>query len=109
MNSHGRLTYTKVWNILQGDKELHQRYEPHVPHLRNLHDLYRALKKARAKRGAIEFETQVKFVFNAQRKIENIVPLVRNDAHKLIEECMIMANMVWLLCEKHEAALCRRC
>ena len=105
MNSHARLTYTKVWNILQGDKELHQRYEPHVPHLRNLHDLYRALKKARAKRGAIEFETQeVKFVFNAQRKIENIVPLVRNDAHKLIEECMIMANVsAALMLEKHEA------
>ena len=105
MNSHARLTYNKVWGILQGDKELHQRYEPHVPHLRNLHDLYRALKKARAKRGAIEFETQeVKFVFNAQRKIENIVPLVRNDAHKLIEECMIMANVsAALMLEKHEA------
>ena len=105
MNSHARLTYNKVWNILQGDKELHQRYEAHVPHLRNLHDLYRGLKKARQQRGAIEFETQeVKFVFNAQRKIENIVPLVRNDAHKLIEECMIMANVsAALMLEKHEA------
>jgi ribonuclease R len=84
---------------------MHQRYEAHVPHLRNLHDLYRGLKKSRAKRGAIEFETQeVKFVFNAQRKIENIVPLVRNDAHKLIEECMIMANVsAALMLEKHEA------
>lgn len=94
MNSHARFTYTKVWQILQGDKELHQRYESFVPHLRNLHDLYRALKKARGLRGAIEFETQEsKFVFNAQRKIENIVPIERNDAHKLIEECMIMANV----------------
>jgi ribonuclease R len=94
MNSHARLTYTKVWNILQGDKDLHERYEPHVPHLRNLHDLYRALNKARKQRGAIEFETQEsKFVFNAQRKIEDIVPIERNDAHKLIEECMIMANV----------------
>ncbi|MBU3023428.1 ribonuclease R [Aestuariibacter sp. A3R04] len=94
MNSHARLTYTKVWQILQGDKALHQRYEAQVPHLRNLHDLYRALKKSRAQRGAIEFETQEsKFVFNAQRKIENIVPVVRNDAHKMIEECMIMANV----------------
>ncbi|RDV26600.1 ribonuclease R [Alteromonas aestuariivivens] len=94
MNSHARFTYTKVWHILQGDKELHQRYADHVPHLRNLHDMYRALKKARQHRGAIEFETQEsKFVFNAQRKIENIVPLERNDAHKLIEECMIMANV----------------
>ena len=105
MNSHARLTYNKVWNILQGDKDLHQRYEAHVPHLRHLHDLYRALKKSRQQRGAIEFETQeVKFVFNAQRKIENIVPLVRNDAHKLIEECMIMANVsAALMLEKHEA------
>ncbi|MDC8832395.1 ribonuclease R [Alteromonas gilva] len=94
MNSHARLTYTKVGQILDGNKELHQRYAEHVPHLRHLHDLYRALKKARAQRGAIEFETQeVKFVFNAQRKIENIVPIERNDAHKLIEECMIMANV----------------
>lgn len=105
MNSHARLTYTKVWQILQGDKALHQRYEEHVPHLRNLHDLYRALKKARQQRGAIEFETQEsKFVFNAQRKIENIVPVERNDAHKLIEECMIMANVSAALClEKNEA------
>lgn len=94
MNSHARLTYTKVWQILQGDKTLNQRYSDQVPHLRNLHDLYRALKKSRSQRGAIEFETQEsKFVFNAQRKIENIVPVVRNDAHKMIEECMIMANV----------------
>lgn len=105
MNSHARLTYTKVWQILQGDKELHQRYGEHVGHLRNLHDLYRALKKARQIRGAIEFETQEsRFVFNAQRKIENIVPVVRNDAHKLIEECMIMANVsAALMLEKHDA------
>ncbi|QCZ92384.1 ribonuclease R [Salinimonas iocasae] len=94
MNSHARLTYTKVWNILQGDKDLHQRYESHVGHLRNLHDLYRVLHKARQRRGAIEFETQEsKFVFNAQRKIEDIVPVQRNDAHKMIEECMILANV----------------
>ncbi|GEA12780.1 ribonuclease R [Alteromonas sp. KUL49] len=105
MNSHARLTYTKVWQILQGDKDMHQRYEAHVPHLRHLHDLYRTLKKARQQRGAIEFETQEsKFVFNAQRKIENIVPLVRNDAHKLIEECMILANVsAALTLEAHEA------
>ncbi|MFT2092079.1 ribonuclease R [Paraglaciecola sp. 2405UD69-4] len=94
MNSHARLTYTKVWSILQGDPELHKRYAEQVPHLKNLHDMYRALKRTRNKRGAIEFETQEsKFVFNAQRKIENIVPVTRNDAHKLIEECMILANV----------------
>lgn len=94
MNSHARLTYTKVWGILEGDPQLYKRYEEHVPHLRNLHDLYKSLKKARTKRGAIEFETQEsKFVFNAQRKIDHIIPVVRNDAHKLIEECMILANV----------------
>jgi ribonuclease R len=65
-----------------------------VPHLHNLHEMYKTLKTSRNKRGAIEFETQEnKFVFNAQRKIDHIVAVVRNDAHKLIEECMILANV----------------
>lgn len=105
MNSKARLTYTKVWGILEGDPELHKRYEEFVPHLRNLHDMYRALKRTRNKRGAIEFETQEnKFIFNSQRKIDHIVPVVRNDAHKLIEECMILANVsAATFLEKHEA------
>lgn len=94
MNSHQRFTYTKVAGILDGDPELTQRYAEQVPHLQQLHALYGALKKARRRRGAIEFETQEsKFIFNAQRKIDHIVPVVRNDAHKLIEECMILANV----------------
>jgi ribonuclease R len=94
MNSKARLTYTKVWDILQGNPELHKRYAEQVPHLKNLHDMYRVLKRTRNQRGAIEFETQEsKFVFNAQRKIDNIIPVTRNDAHKLIEECMILANV----------------
>ena len=98
MNSKARLTYTKVWDLLkeegQANPELHKRYAEQVPHLKNLHDMYRTLKRRRNKRGAIEFETQEsKFVFNAQRKIDTIVPVTRNDAHKLIEECMILANV----------------
>jgi ribonuclease R len=94
MNSKARLTYTKVAAILEGDPELHKRYQGFVPHLRELYSLFKVLRKARQGRGAIEFETQEsKFVFNAQRKIDHIVPIVRNDAHKLIEECMIMANV----------------
>ncbi|WP_158966835.1 ribonuclease R [Paraglaciecola sp. L3A3] len=98
MNSHARLTYTKVWDLLKQDAEanpeLHKRYAEQVPHLKNLHNMYHALKRTRVKRGAIEFETQeVKFVFNAQRKIDTVVPVTRNDAHKLIEECMILANV----------------
>lgn len=94
MNSHARLTYTKVHEILEGDEELRERYKALVPHLEELHKMYQVLKSARDERGAIEFETvETKFIFNAQRKIESIEPVVRNDAHKLIEECMILANI----------------
>lgn len=92
MNSHARLTYTKVAAILDGDPKLRQQYEPLVGHIEELHHLYQALKHARHQRGAVEFESdETRFIFNAQRKIERIVPLVR--AHKLIEECMIQANV----------------
>ncbi len=105
MNSHARLTYTKVHAILQGDEKLRADYQPLVPHLTELHNMYMALKAARQERGAIEFETlETRFVFNAHRKIDSIVPVVRNDAHKLIEECMILANVsAAKLLEKHEA------
>lgn len=94
MNSHARLTYTKVNDILNGDQELTERYEPLVPHLQELHNMYQVLKGARDNRGAIEFETvETKFIFNSERKIDRIEPVVRNDAHKLIEECMILANI----------------
>ncbi len=94
MNSHARLTYTKVAKILEGDEELQTRYKNLVPHLNALHDLYQALVKARQKRGAIDFETiESKFIFNEMGRIERIEPVVRNDAHKIIEECMILANI----------------
>ncbi len=74
--------------------ELRERYKELVPHLEELHSMYKVLKNARDQRGAIEFETvETKFIFNAERKIESIEPLERNDAHKLNEECMIMANV----------------
>lgn len=94
MNSHARLTYNKVADVLNGDEELRERYAPLVPHLEELYKMYHVLKQAREVRGAIEFETvETKFIFNANRKIERIEPLVRNDAHKIIEECMILANI----------------
>lgn len=94
MRSHARFTYNKVWQVLSGDEDMLARYSDKVADLNNLYALFKALKKARNGRGAIEFESQeTKFVFNAQRKIEHIVPLIRNDAHKVIEECMIMANV----------------
>lgn len=110
MNSHARLTYTKVNDILEGDQELRQRYQALVPHLEELNNMYKVLKIARESRGAIEFETlETKFIFNADRKIERIEPLVRNDAHKIIEECMILANIASasLVEKEKEAALYR--
>ncbi|HEA15697.1 MAG TPA: ribonuclease R [Pseudoalteromonas prydzensis] len=106
MNSHARLTYTKVNAILQNDEKLRTEYAAVVPHLTDLQQMYMALKAARQERGAIEFETlETRFVFNAQRKIESIVPVLRNDAHKLIEECMILANVsAAKMLEKHEAS-----
>ena len=94
MNSHARLTYNKVAKILEKDTALCERYALLVPHLQDLHDMYQALVKARQQRGAIEFETiESKFIFNALGRIERIEPVVRNDAHKIIEECMILANI----------------
>ena len=94
MNSHARLTYNKVAKILEKDTALCERYASLVPHLQDLHDMYQALVKSRRQRGAIEFETiESKFIFNALGRIERIEPVVRNDAHKIIEECMILANI----------------
>lgn len=94
MNSHARLTYTKVWKILEGDEALRERYAPLVPHLETLNEMFQVLVKTRQNRGAIEFETvENQFIFNPQGRIERIEPLIRNDAHKIIEECMILANI----------------
>jgi ribonuclease R len=94
MSSHARLTYTKVWHMLQGDQELREQYAPLVKHIEELHNLYKVLDEARAERGGISFESEeAKFIFNAERRIERIEQTQRNDAHKLIEECMILANI----------------
>jgi ribonuclease R len=93
--SHARLTYNQVWSWLAGDaqpeSDTHRALQPH---LNNLYKLYNALHKARGERGAIDFETtETQMLFNDQGKIENIVPVVRNEAHRLIEECMLAANV----------------
>lgn len=94
MHSHARLTYNKVWGILQGDPDLYKANESLVPHLRDLYSLYKILRKKRDARGAIAFDTiESQFLFNSHRKIDAIVPVERNDAHRLIEECMILANV----------------
>lgn len=93
--SHARLTYTQVAAALY-DKDAAVRAElaAVLPHLENLDKVFRVLLKARAKRGAIDFETtETRMIFDDQGKIERIVPEVRNDAHRLIEECMLAANV----------------
>lgn len=95
MRSHQRFTYSEVAAILvDRDKQARKQHKQLVPHLENLYSLYKTLRKVRNKRGAIDFETtETRIVFGKDRKIERIVPLVRNDAHMVIEECMIAANV----------------
>ncbi len=95
MHSHARLTYNKVAAMLvEGDKALSHEYKGVLPHLKNLYGLFKVLLKARERRGAIEFEsTETRIVFGENKKIEQIIPVTRNDAHRLIEECMLMANV----------------
>lgn len=94
MRSHARFTYTKVAAIIGGDASLRTEYKALVPQVEQLHKLYLALRKQRDMRGAIDFDTQeTQIIFSEDKKIERIIPTVRNDAHKLIEEMMIAANV----------------
>ena len=93
--SHARLTYTEVAAMLDDERsEAANRHQALLPHMRNLHRLYRLLAKARERRGAIDFETiETEMIFDQHDKIARIVPVKRNDAHRLIEECMLAANV----------------
>jgi len=94
MRSHARLTYTDVKKILDGDLEARSRHEVVVPHLESLYKLFKLLYAQRQQRGAIDLDTtETRIVFGEGRKIEAIVPYERNDAHRIIEECMIAANV----------------
>ena len=99
IHSHARLTYQQVNAVLtQPESKLgramSQQHSPLVPHLQALYGLFKNLQQARSERGAIDFETQeCAFQFNHNRKVDAIVPIERNDAHKLIEECMLCANV----------------
>ncbi len=95
MHSQARLTYTKVADMIANPQgENAREYAAVLPHINNLYKLFQVLLQARAKRGAIDFETvETQMIFNENGKIEKIVPVVRNDAHKLIEECMLAANV----------------
>lgn len=95
MRSHARLTYSQVAAMLvEREPKVRERYSSLVDSLEELYSLYKAFRKLRNQRGAIDFETtETRIVFGADRKIERIVPIQRNDAHKIIEECMIAANV----------------
>ena len=109
IHSHARLTYNKVSSMLEHartreGKALREQYSHVVPDLKQLYALYKVLLAARHTRGAIDFETQeTRIIFGAERKIAEIRPTVRNDAHKLIEECMLAANVATAeFLKKHE-------
>ena len=102
MRSHARLTYTQVWDWIQNGSD-----NPLKPHIDTLYKLYQILLKKRHQRGAMEFETtETEMIFDKQGKIKRIVPVVRNEAHRLIEECMLAANVCaaeFLLKHQHPA------
>jgi len=106
MWSHARFTYTEVAAILantRGPEAL--RRKDRIGDLENLHDVYRALLKSRQQRGAVDFETtETQIVCDENGRIEKIVPRTRNDAHRLIEEAMLAANVCsadFILQSKH--------
>ena len=102
MRSHARLTYNQVWGWISEDLD-----HPHKAQIDTLHKLFKILQKKRFERGAVEFESvETQMLFDDNGKIEKIVPVVRNDAHKLIEECMLAANVCaaeFLIKNKHTA------
>ena len=93
IHSHARLTYTDVGAVIENG------WSPDVPaergeEIERLYRLYQVLRSAREQRGALDFDTQeTRILFDEQRKIAAIKPVRRNDAHKLIEECMLIANV----------------
>ena len=95
MFSHARFTYTEVAAILANTRgpEASKR-KARVEDLLNLQDVYKALLSSRGVRGAVDFETtETQIVCDESGQIEKIVPRVRNEAHRLIEEAMLAANV----------------
>lgn len=91
IHSHARLTYNQVAAMLRGEKTKNSEM---IPHIKNLYRLYQKLLKQRVKRGSIEFNTtETRIEFDQRGKIKRIVPVVRNEAHRIIEECMLIANV----------------
>jgi ribonuclease R len=95
MRSQARLTYDAVAAMLvDKNPDICAQYQSLLPHLQALYQLYQVLHSAREKRGALDLDTQETAIeYSADRKIERIVPVQRNAAHRLIEECMLSANV----------------
>ena len=102
MRSHARLTYTQVWQWIESGEQHDLK-----PQIDTLYQLYQKLFNKRQQRGAMEFDTvETQMIFNDNGKIDRIEPVVRNEAHRLIEECMLAANVCaaeFLLKNKHPA------
>ena len=108
MHSHARFTYTDVAAILSNTRGPQAaKYKDRVQDLIHLHDVYRSLLKGREKRGAVDFETtETQIICDESGRIEKIVPRVRTQAHRLIEEAMLAANVCsadFILQAKHPA------
>jgi ribonuclease R len=94
IHSKARLTYTEVSTWLEAGACPAKNQAVFWPALQNLHALYHILAKTRKVRGAMDFNTtETRIVFDEHRKIQRIIPVIRNDAHRLIEECMLAANV----------------
>ena len=95
MRSHARLTYDEVAAVLVGrDADARERLAPVVGHLEALHEVYGALRDARERRGALDLDsTESRLRFDDDGNVTAIETVLRNDAHRLIEECMVAANV----------------
>lgn len=103
IHSHGRMTYTEVADILQTaanetlekvQKKLRAKHKPLIQHFESLYSLYKSLRTSRENDGAMDFESsETRIVFGKDQKIKEIIPVERTDAHRLIEECMLCANI----------------
>ena len=95
MRSHARLTYDRVWQAIGlNDADARHELADVMPQIEHLHGLYKLMAAQRKRRGAIDFETpEVKFRLDQRGEVESMGATERNDAHKLIEECMIAANV----------------
>lgn len=95
IKSKARLTYNQVHAMMEkNDRRMREQFKDFVTHLSHLYDLFNVLEKARKARGAIDFDLpETKIVFGRDRKIEKIIPYERFNSHRVIEECMLCANI----------------